>query len=1105
MASQTNRFRSLTTAFLALSSVFVVLGPSRVLALQPPTPEQIKEYKERGTLAERIAVAEALGNHLISPGLRVGRTNCAQDPTSKSDECEKASGSTSRMSTTGVSRVFALLIDFSDYASSNTNTLIDSKLFGTGDPAEFPYESLRSYYDRSSYGLLDIQGTTLGWYTAPYPRASVPETTAGREALIREALDNFDAIGHDFSQYDNDGDGAIDYFLVFWAGPNGAWASFWWGYYTGYSDATYVLDGKTLGAYSWQWEASPYPGTFRPLVSIHETGHALGLPDYYDYDSTVGPRGALGRMDMMDGNWGDHNAFSKFVLGWLDPVRYNGGDQMVSFLSSQDNPDAAILMSGDVPADPNAEYFLVQHRRRTGNDTLLPNDGLVVWHVDARLSECGGYRFNNSTTEHKLIRLMEADGLEEIEAGGQADSGDFYTTGDVFGPSTTPNSARYDGATTNLTLDTISAPTDPMTARVDLGDGCSLTCNTVVPGSVFIPEPATFAGSADLANCSGSPLYSWEFGDGGVFDTMSPSTDYAYSTTAFHDWTMRAILGDAWCEAGDRILACSDIRCWRWQTVAPTTIARYRHTATTLPDGRVLIAGGWVNPAGQERETEIYDASSGLWSYGPATAELHLDPVAVTLEHGRVLLVGRPSLTAEIFDPVLDNWSETGPTGVQRTGHAAARLADGSVLVAGGWELSSGYLNSAELFDPATSTWSNVSPMTAPRRNATATLLADGRVLVAGGYPYVAEAELYDPATDTWTLTDPMIHWQWGHTADVLPNGEVLLAGGSQYTNFTESQIFDPSTNTWRAAGSLNVGRMYNESAVLFDGTILVAGGMTVHSCGVFAPDSSVEIYDPDTDSWQLIEPLADPRQDHALAVLNDGRLLTTGGIGTVGDNLFTAELYQSPCLSTDLTDADGYCGSADNCPDDHNPEQSDTDQDTLGDACDNCSEIANLGQDDADGDDAGDLCDCDNADPNNWVSCLECVDNDLDGYLAGCDAYSTIPGPDCNEANAAIFPGAAELCNAFDDNCDGSVDDDPSCSRACESPDAFELAGAVSRPGIGALQAMKRRRLSPTCGAARPMPCARCIESSISTTRSSRPGRSSATGSAFRFRTGSG
>ncbi len=263
----------------------------------------------------------------------------------------------------------------------------------------YPYESLRNYYLRSSYNQLDIQGSVLGWYTTAYPWDSLPETTQGRESVIKEALNYYNSQGHDFTQYDNDGDGEIDYLIVIWTGPHGGWATFWWAYKATFTDSTYELDGKRLRTYSWQWESSGYPtGDFSVRTVIHETGHALGLPDYYDYNVTVGPDGGVGGLDMMDASQGDHNFFSKFLLDWINPSTFaSAGTHAVTLGPSATSEDAVLAMPAAFPGNAFAEFFMIQNRKRVGNDEELPADGLLIWHVDSRLNAAGtDFQYDNS-------------------------------------------------------------------------------------------------------------------------------------------------------------------------------------------------------------------------------------------------------------------------------------------------------------------------------------------------------------------------------------------------------------------------------------------------------------------------------------------------------------------------------------------------------------------------------------------------------------------------------------------------------------------------------------------------------------------------------------
>jgi M6 family metalloprotease-like protein len=370
------------------------------------------------------------------------------------------------MPTRGNVRTFALLIEFQDYAHANSQNVINNMLFGAGVAANAPYESMASYYTRSSYGLLNLSnGNTLGWYRTAYNRSSVAQDGTGRDNLIKEALNYFDSQGHNFSQYDADNDGTIDYFLVFWTGPDTGWGSFWWGYQPTFGDNNYTLDGVKLGKYSWQWESNS------PITAIHETGHALGLPDYYDYDPEFGPDGGVGRFDMMDHNMGDHNCFSKWVLDWLTPSVVATCSENLTLSASGTAQDAVLIGPGIDTDDIFSEYFMVQNRHRVGNDTGMPGDGMLIWHLDATLDASGNdFANDNSYTCHKLLRLMEADGLEEIDCNGRMNAGDYYKAGISFGPKTTPSNRKYDRSDSGVSVTGFSNPGLQMSADFGVPD-----------------------------------------------------------------------------------------------------------------------------------------------------------------------------------------------------------------------------------------------------------------------------------------------------------------------------------------------------------------------------------------------------------------------------------------------------------------------------------------------------------------------------------------------------------------------------------------------------------------------------------------------------------
>jgi M6 family metalloprotease-like protein len=387
---------------------------SLVYALEPPTKKQLKQYKKQGTLKQRIEKAKTFGNHKIKPSLGKSAqkyllksknkiTSASSNMVLQGDDISPRN---TGMATKGDIKIFTLLLAFSDSLPPEHQTVdvIYNHIHGDGDATRYPNESLTNFYQRSSYDQLTITGDVLEWYTAPNPREDYAESE-----IIKEALSYHAQQGVDFSQYDNDNDGVIDYFSIIWTGEVGEWASQWWGHQSGLYDPGFILSNKTFGTYSWQ--ALSYNNAeddFNPRTLIHETGHALGLPDYYDYDAEVGPPVEIPVNDMMKDTAGDHNAFSKFLLGWIEPKIVGAGSEEITLLPSSSNQDALIVMPELTLEKGLSEYFVVQNRDKKLNDSKMNDDGLLIWHVDATALQYG-FIYDNSYSAHSLIKLKSAD------------------------------------------------------------------------------------------------------------------------------------------------------------------------------------------------------------------------------------------------------------------------------------------------------------------------------------------------------------------------------------------------------------------------------------------------------------------------------------------------------------------------------------------------------------------------------------------------------------------------------------------------------------------------------------------------------------------------
>jgi N-acetylneuraminic acid mutarotase len=329
-----------------------------------------------------------------------------------------------------------------------------------------------------------------------------------------------------------------------------------------------------------------------------------------------------------------------------------------------------------------------------------------------------------------------------------------------------------------------------------------------------------------------------------------------------------------------------------WTTTNAMKTARQNHTATLLPNGQVLVAGGASN-SGVTNSAELFNPTNGTWTVIASMTTNRENQTATLLPNGQVLVTGgykSSSLAStEIYNPVNGQWKTNAVLNISRQAHTAILLANGKVLVAGGTGISS-VTNSTEVYDsainPAVGTWAVTGSLNTARLSHTATLLSNGEVLVAGGG--TKSAELYNPVSGTWMNTGSLNTARSDHTATLLPNGMVLVAGGLFSGNWLSSaELFDPVSGTWTNTGSLTISRDYHTATLLPNGKVLVVGGES--SSGVIA--SSAELYDLTTGIWTATGTMTTNRYGHTGTLLPNGKVLVTGGISTSGPQK-TAELY---------------------------------------------------------------------------------------------------------------------------------------------------------------------------------------------------------------------
>lgn len=420
-----------------------------------PTADQLAAWEADGTLEARQAYA-AQFEHSQPDASLVAQASAREAAASGASDAADLQATLpeiwqSGMASTGKARVLALRVSFpaGDGEAAMTFPEEDSlealQALIDGEGGAYPYEDLSSYYERSSYGKLSITGKAYD-YQAKYPRSHY-ETNVND--LFYEALAALeDEL--DYADFDGNGDGVIDGVYIHAAGGNDGWGSPWWSY-TRTDMSGLTFDGLGICRLVTLANASNDASASRTL--IHETGHVLGLPDYYSYRALEG--GLSGRtgiltFDMMMDNVGDHNGFSKWLLGWLDDddvtrvvatsdgvTATRGGDVVASasasdvlkgveltlapFTSEQLEETGGIIVVSNADEGIFSSYYVLQYDRFAGNQSVYYQDGATshqlpngwrMYRVQAELTE-GNLDFAHTNTygapTDQLIELVDPD------------------------------------------------------------------------------------------------------------------------------------------------------------------------------------------------------------------------------------------------------------------------------------------------------------------------------------------------------------------------------------------------------------------------------------------------------------------------------------------------------------------------------------------------------------------------------------------------------------------------------------------------------------------------------------------------------------------------
>ena len=326
---------------------------------------------------------------------------------------------------TGDRKGLVILVNFQDkkMKSAHTRDEFDRFFNAEGYNTLGNSGSVHDYFYSQSYGKFNLTFDVLGPVTVSKNMAAYGANDSNGDdidpaGMVVEACKlAYEQNPVDMSQYDWDGDGAVDQVYIVYAGYSEAsdggddciWPHEWDIQDGGYS---LVLGGRRIRTYGCSSELSGNTGSDMAGIgtACHEFSHCMGIPDLYDTDYSDGF--GMGEWDLMDyGSYAGegykpvgYNTYEKWVSGWMEPTVLDSPCLVSGLKPLSEEPESYIVYNDKTPT----EYYILENRQLTGTDSELPAHGMLVIHVDYDVNAWTGNAVNDDVN-HQRFTIVPAD------------------------------------------------------------------------------------------------------------------------------------------------------------------------------------------------------------------------------------------------------------------------------------------------------------------------------------------------------------------------------------------------------------------------------------------------------------------------------------------------------------------------------------------------------------------------------------------------------------------------------------------------------------------------------------------------------------------------